>query len=412
MEDYRLKVEQNYFIQRAISSVLKVSLEPITIEEQIDHILDLILGVPGLALQPVGSIYLVEDEPDMLVLKASRSLPGSRHVFCEKIAFNTCLCGQAASTRTLVFADHLDDRHEIHCPEEFPHGHYCQPVVAGEEVLGLINLLVTEGHQRTREEEEFLSAIADTLAGIIERHRSETEKRKLLEQIAESEKLAALGRLTASVAHEIRNPLTAIGGFARRLHKKSFTDTKEKEYSGFIVSEVKRLENILRNVLAFSGVTVTHMEKCAVHEIVEEVLKIYGEICSERSITIKRSYGEALLINADRELVMEAVENLVSNAIDAMPGGGMLTIVTGLETVKGISWVTVKITDTGPGIEQEDRIHIFEPFFTRKPGARGAGLGLSITKNIVEEHGGFVRVESKIGAGSTFSLYFRHMHEP
>lgn len=411
MENYRFKVEQNYYIQKAISSVLKVSLEPIPIEEQIDRILDLILRVPGLALEPVGSIYLVEDEPDKLVLKASRTLPGSRHAFCEKIPFGKCLCGQAASTRTMVFADHVDNRHEIRCPDEFPHGHYCQPVVSGEEVLGLINLLVTEGHRRTEEEEEFLSAIADTIAGIIERHRSDMDKHRLLEQVGESEKLAALGRLTASVAHEIRNPLTAIGGFARRLHRKSVDGTKEKEYSGLIIFEVARLENILRNVLAFSGAVRPRMERCEVREIIEETLKIFDEICSEQSIEVRRSYEEVPVINADRELVLEAVENLVSNATDAMPGGGTLTVVTGLEVVKGTSYVTVKIRDTGRGIEQEDQKYIFEPFFTKKLGVRGAGLGLSITKKIVEEHGGFIRVESKVGAGSTFSLYFPYRPE-
>ncbi|MEJ2182867.1 MAG: ATP-binding protein [Nitrospirota bacterium] len=405
MKNYRFRVEQNYVIQKTISSVLKVALEPVPIEEQIERILDLVLGVPGLSPEPVGAIYLVGEEPEVLVLKASRTLPGSRHVFCEKVPFGKCLCGRAAAARTMVFADHVDNRHEIRCPEEFSHGHYCQPVVSGEEVLGLINLVVEEGHRRTKEEEEFLSAVADALAGIIGRHRSETDKRRILEQCAESEKLAALGRLTASVAHEIRNPLTAIGGFARRLDKRFEEGTAEKEYTGVIIFEVARLENILRNVLTFSGVAKPRVRKCDVRDISERALRTFEEICSEQSITIKRSYQELPQIDADGELLLEAVENLISNAIDAMPGGGTLTVAAGMKAAKERSYVTVKVGDTGRGIEPEDQKYIFEPFFTRKAGARGAGLGLSITKKIAEEHGGFVKVQSAPGAGSTFSLY-------
>jgi signal transduction histidine kinase len=404
MEDYQFKIEQNFVIQKTISSVLRMALEPIPFEEQIDRTLDLILKVPGLALQPVGGIYLAEDE--MLVLKASRELPGSMHAFCKKIQFGKCLCGKAAFARAIVFADRIDDRHEIRCPGEFPHGHYCVPLISGGKVLGLINLLVPERHEKTPEEEEFLSSIANTLAGIIERNHVEMDKRRLTEQIAESEKMAALGRLTASVAHEIRNPLTSIGGFTRRLQKRIAEGTKEKEYAGFIISEVTRLENILRNVLAFSRGVMPAKEEFNVHEVIERALRVYEEICVEQSIALNKSFGDVPLLHADRELVLEAVENLVSNAVNAMPEGGTLTVTTGFETVKGTDYLTIEIKDTGRGIAEEDLTRIFEPFFTKKLNAKGAGLGLSITEKIMEAHNGFIRVESKPGAGSKFTLYF------
>ncbi|MDA8085543.1 MAG: PAS domain S-box protein [Nitrospiraceae bacterium] len=405
------QIEENYFIQKVISSVLKISLEPVPLEEQLDRILDLILTIPGIALQPMGSIYLVEEEPEVLVLKTERRLRGTG-TFCAKIPFGKCLCGKAASERTIIFAERIDDRHEIRYPGELPHGHYCVPIVSGGEVLGLINLLVKEGHRSTPEEKEFLFSIAETLAGIIERHRAEKEKLKLIEQVAQSEKMAALGRITAGVAHEIRNPLTAIGGFTRRLHKKFADGTKEKEYTGFIISEVLRLENILHDVLSFSRGVTPHMEECNIHEILEEALKIFQESCLEQSIAINRSFGDIPLMKADRELALEAIENLVSNAVEAMPDGGTLTVTTGREVIAGAAYATVKVADTGPGIKEKDLAMIFEPFFTTKLGSKKTGLGLSITKKIMEDHGGFVRVESKPGEGAVFSLYFPSAPKP
>ncbi len=188
-----------------------------------ERVLNLIFTIPGLALESKGAIYLVEDEPGILVLKAPRKDSFSGELPCERIAFGKCLCGAAASTCTTVFADCLDGRHEITAVNDFPHGHYCVPIVSGNETLGLINVFVREGHKRSIGEEEFLTNVAHTLAGVIRRSRTEREKDRLREQLAQSEKLSALGRITASVADEIRNPLTSVGGFARNSTGRSLT---------------------------------------------------------------------------------------------------------------------------------------------------------------------------------------------
>jgi signal transduction histidine kinase len=148
------------------------------------------------------------------------------------------------------------------------------------------------------------------------------------------------------------------------------------------------------------------VEECDLSEIVEKVLTPYEELCGIKSILVQRSYADVPVIDANKEQMHQAVENLISNAIDAMPGGGTLTVTTTIEKVNGATFITVNVKDTGDGIEAGDLGKIFEPFYSTKVAMKGTGLGLSITKKITEGYGGFIRVDSKAGAGSTFSLYF------
>jgi len=270
----------------------------------------------------------------------------------------------------------------------------------------VINVYVKEGHKRSSGEEAFLTAVASTLAGIIQHDRTEREKEQLLAQLAQAEKLAALGRFTANVAHEIRNPLTSVGGFARRLDKAIPEQTKEKEYANFIISEVARLEGILKNVLTFSRDVSPQLEEYDIREVIDRVLKMKEEICREKSISIHKSYGDLPEILVDNAQLHEAVENLVLNAIDSMPRGGSLTVTTNKEIHDGIPYVYVSVHDSGTGIPEEKLNMIFEPFYTTKVAEKGTGLGLSITKKVVEDHGGFMKVESEVGKGTVFTLYF------
>lgn len=401
------QVELNYHIQRVMNSMLQLSLEPLPLETQFERILDLIISVPYLSLKSKGAIYMVEDDnPDVLVMKAQRGFSDEDSIPCRTIPFGQCLCGQAALIPGVVYSDHLDNRHNMHSEGTFPHGHYCVPILSGNESLGLINLFIKEGHRRNETEEGFLTSVASTLASIIKHDKTDREKKRLQKELAESEKLAALGRLTANVAHEIRNPLTAIGGFARRLNKSIPEGTNDKEYADFIITEVKRLEGILKNVLSFSRDVKLQTEALQIHEIVERVLKVNEEICMERSIKVHTSYNDLIPIYIDPAQVHEAIENIILNAIEAMPEGGDLSVVTGKKTMDGKPFVYAEIRDTGTGISGDKMDMIFEPFYTTKIAQKGTGLGLPITKKIMEEHGGLIKVESVGGKGSTFTLYF------
>lgn len=241
--------------------------------------------------------------------------------------------------------------------------------------------------------------------------KKSNELKSSQDKLIQAEKLAALGRLTADVAHEIRNPLTAIGGFARRLHKRA-TGEKEKERADLIVSEVNRLERILRDVLTFSRDARTNLEKHPVENIVHEVVKVHSDVFSEQAIAIEVVIDEDLPpILIDRDQVKQALTNLIMNAHDAMPSGGTLKITAGTEFLNDVRYVFLQVSDTGFGIEEDKLSLIFEPFFTTKEAGRGTGLGLSITRKIIEEHGGFIKASSAAGKGAAFSLYFPQQNE-
>ena len=216
--------------------------------------------------------------------------------------------------------------------------------------------------------------------------------------------MATIGELANAVAHEIRNPLTALGGFGRRLQKIAGT-VKEKEYADIVVSEVDRLENILRDVLTFSRDAKFHFEKLSVTDIIQESISTFSDICAEHSIKIVVNFGTDLSVLIDKGQIRQAVNNLITNAIDSMPDGGTLIVNTVEEELNNLIYVAIHISDTGIGIPEDRLPLIFEPFYTTKEIGHGTGLGLSISRKIIEEHGGFIKAENST-RGVTVSLYF------
>lgn len=229
----------------------------------------------------------------------------------------------------------------------------------------------------------------------------------LQDRLVEAEKLAAMGRMTADVAHEIRNPLTSIGGLARRLYKRLDEGSSEKENARVIVAEVNRLEIILKDLLTFSRESRYHMDFQHLNNAVREAIVVWMEICEKQDIKIKEELDPDLPeVLCDIDQVQQAVDNLINNAIAAMPDGGELRLTTTMEQVHEADYEVISVTDTGHGIPQDKLNIIFDAFYSTKKIGVGTGLGLSICKKIMEEHNGLIRAESAMGHGSTFKLYF------
>ncbi|MBF0518282.1 MAG: response regulator [Nitrospirae bacterium] len=146
---------------KVINTILKVFLKPITLKEKLEQSLTLITSIPRLFLQTKGAIFLVEDNPDVLVLKASIGTPD-----CEQITIGKCLCGVVIATKEIVFAERIDKRHELN-QDTLPHGHYCVPILAANKLMGVICVYVPDGHRRDIADEEVLTSFADIIANVL-----------------------------------------------------------------------------------------------------------------------------------------------------------------------------------------------------------------------------------------------------
>jgi PAS domain S-box-containing protein len=171
-------IQTNLRSQSALNEILKISLEPVSLEEQLQRILDLLLSLPWLSFQAKGAIFVADEQSQTLIMKAHSGLPEALRAGCSQVPFGKCLCGRAAASQECVFAGCIDGRHETRYPDMFPHGHYCVPIVSDGRTFGVVNLYVPEGHQQQPEEQELLSSIAHALAGAIKRKLAEESLRK------------------------------------------------------------------------------------------------------------------------------------------------------------------------------------------------------------------------------------------
>jgi len=259
-----------------------------------------------------------------------------------------------------------------------------------------LKLSIERALEKTRLKREIQSHYDQLEAKVIERTQ---ELREMQAQLIQSEKLAALGELAAVVAHEIKNPLVAIGGFARLLRKRIDDPHKARELTSIIVEEVGRLERILKNLLHFTKESELSLRLEDLNSIIRKSMAVFHHEMERAKIQLHLDLEDDLpLVMADNDQFRQVLVNIIRNAIHAMPEGGKLSICTVME--KGQT--RLDITDTGVGIPEQDLDKIFEPFFTNKSG--GTGLGLAISAKVVEDHGGQVRVSSTPGKGTTFSL--------
>jgi len=224
--------------------------------------------------------------------------------------------------------------------------------------------------------------------------------RVIHEQLAQSEKMAALGAMMAEITHEIRNPLVSIGGFTRRLARK-VTDPDAKRYIDIILSEVGRLEGIIHDNLAYIKNVGPQFVLTPLNNVIEEVFTVYEDELRQRGIHIERDLSpEVRNLGMDPQQIKQAVVNLVVNAMEAMEKGGTLTA----RTYPGTDGreVVIEIGDTGPGVSPEAMHNLFNPYYTTK--FRGTGLGLSITHRIVKAHKGSIVFRNKETGGAVFTI--------
>jgi PAS domain S-box-containing protein len=246
-----------------------------------------------------------------------------------------------------------------------------------------------------------------------------TERKLLEEQLRQSQKLEAIGRLAGGVAHDFNNMLTAIGGYTAFALEHAPAGSPLESDLEEISKATDRAALLTRQLLAFSRKQVLTPELLNLNGIVVEMQTMLRPLIGE-DIVLTTELDPALgPIEADPGQLHQVVMNLVVNARDAMPNGGNLTIVTANADVDEIGdgsidpgrYITLTVRDAGDGIDEETLSQIFEPFFTTKDAAKGTGLGLATVYGIVKQSGGYVEVESEVGVGSAFTIYLRRVDD-
>ena len=280
------------------------------------------------------------------------------------------------------------------------------PIISKEKLIGILNLGNKPGKEiYSTEDLELLSTLANQAAIAIENALLYENLKQSQHTLRRADRLSSLGLLTAGLAHEIRNPLVAIRTFTQLLPER-YDDAEFREgFQGLALKEVDRICGLINDLLSFARPSRPNVAEENMNDVVDGIARILETEAKEKGVEITRNFAINLpKVWIDREQMKQVFMNLILNAIQAMKEGGSIFISTRLTSRNGAApsgqYLQVEVRDTGVGIPAENLDHIFDPFFTSKD--EGSGLGLSISHQIVQEHGGYVTVESKVGMGTTF----------
>ncbi len=376
-----------------------------------------------------GIVWVYEPDSDALLpvamVGADISLPTAQEQ--ARLRLGEGLSGWAAAHRQMaVSPDVTTDERWVRHPGmgELVRSALSVPLISGDELVGVF----TVGSVREAFFDQATCHLVESAAGMVavavanaRLFQAEREQYRRLQEsqarLVLAEKMAALGRLTASFAHEINNPLQAVQGFLELIEEEAVDLPhldKVRRYLSITHREIDRIAVIVHRMRDFYHPSHEGMQPTDVHVVLDAILELTGKQLQHSRIVVERDWGDVPLIQANPDYLRQVFLNLVLNAVDAMaPGesdakpGGVLRVRTMPDWMKKYGdqpapAVRIEFTDTGAGMPPEALAHLFDPFFTTKRG--GGGLGLSISYGIVEAHGGQITAASRPGEGTTFTV--------
>ena len=396
--------------------LLSIQLVGRSLENCLDEALDVVLGAPFAELLPKGGVFLAEGESLTLTVQSNLSEPLLD--LCADVPFGRCMCGRAAREEAIVFADHLDERHDIRFDGIAEHGHYCVPLISRRRVVGVLALYVPHRHVRSEQEERFLEAVGLIMAMIIEGKRAEEA---LIHSRNEAQAAnRAKSQFLANMSHELRTPMHAILSFAAMGGEKLETVTLEKlgGYFERIQSSGDRLMSLLNGLLDLAKLEAGRMEfHFAGHSLeglARTAVEELSELAARKAITIELPEGDDTSLECDGERLLQVFRNLLGNAIKFSPVGSVIRIGITPSRLPAdrrshdgptVPALQVVVADEGVGIPEDELASIFDAFIQSSKtdtGSGGTGLGLAICREIVESHGGAIEARNNPGGGASF----------
>jgi len=394
-----------------VASILRLSLT----SEDLDHILqmalELILGRENLDLQGKGSVFLSNPKTNKLVMRAQCNLADALIDTCAEVPMGACLCGQAAESMTEVEKSCLDHDHTVRMDDMSDHGHFCVPINYANQNLGVLNLYIPHGHKVTVHERRLIWAVADTLAGVVHRNNKEVELRVARDRAETANRTKS--DFLANMSHELRTPLNAIIGYSQMMSEEVFGPVgseKYKEYLDHISASGHHLYGLINDILDISRIETDGFplaeEEVNTTSLIEECMGVVRTKAQDAGNTVTFLNADPLpSLYVDRRRLKQVLLNLLQNAIKFTERGGTIRIRVEASATFG---VIILVSDDGIGIAESDLEKVFDMFgqvdssLARK--YDGAGLGLPLSRKLIEKHGGQLTLESTPGVGTTAAV--------
>jgi GAF domain-containing protein len=379
--------------QSALNAVASVINQPLLLQEILDLSTSKTIEVMG---TDAGGIRLLDPKTNELEIVSSQGLSPEYIQVVDRIKIGEGVVGRVAqSGEPLVIKDlandSISDIAQVVASEGY-HTFAVVPIMAKEKVIGTLGVITRQPREFTGEDLDLMTAIGNQIGVAVENAR-------LHQKALSAERMAAVGRVATSVAHDLRSPLGGIMRSAEFLARPELSPGTREKLSRAIVSLAQRLNNTTQQILDYVRKERLPLRcaPCSLAKFLGDVLTVLEVDFSDRGIEVVRDfrYRGKLIMDSDR--MAQVVYNIAANARDAMPQGGKF----GVSTRKVKDRVEMRFSDTGVGVPKEVGERIFEPFFSYGK-RQGAGLGLSIAQRIVEEHGGTIRLESNEGEGAQF----------
>jgi len=364
----------------------------------------------------VSSIFEVDQVKGELFILLARG-PGSDKIKALRLKIGEGIAGWVAQAeKPLIcpdpyadarFSRHFDDKSGFHTRSIL-----CVPLKSRDRLVGVVEVINKKAAQGFTEEDlEILIMLGNMIGPALENaylysrlkeklSLTREELKVVEDKLLQTERLAALGKLSRGVAHEVRNPVMIIGGFARRLQKRLPANDPVQEMIDPILHELCRLERMVAEIEAFTVLLEPDIKPGDLVRVVDQVLAASAEALAQRQIVLSRRIPPDLpRIPLDDRLMGQALGHLIDNAMEAMPTGGQLTV----EVTPEPKGLRLALRDTGVGIPPEDLPYLFDPFFSSKP--NGTGMGLTKVYQVVSDHRGEIQIKSAPGQGAEVNIW-------